>query len=100
MNPKVSMERTLTLESCFNFQPEAVMMAMATRRHGRSKCDAVDNFDTGHCPACQDPLSQTASFYFTTAKDEIKILERWGCQACKNQKDLETELPPLSSTQN
>jgi hypothetical protein len=65
-----------------------------------SKCDAVDNFDTGHCPVCQDPPTQTASFYFTTAKDEIKILERWGCHACKNQKDSETELPPLSPTQS
>ena len=49
-----------------------------------STCDAVDRYDTGHCPICQTPLTQTASFFFTTAKDEIKILERWGLHACKD----------------
>jgi len=50
-----------------------------------SKCDAVDRYDTGHCPICQTPLNQTASFFFTTSKDEIKILERWGLHACRDQ---------------
>jgi uncharacterized paraquat-inducible protein A len=44
------------------------------------KCEAVDRYDSGCCPICQTPLTERASFYFTTYKDEQKIIERWGLQ--------------------
>ena len=47
------------------------------------KCDAVDKYDSGRCPVCQAPLTERASFYFTTYKDEQKIIERWGLQPAK-----------------
>ena len=45
-----------------------------------AKCDAVDKYDSGCCPVCQAPLTEKASFYFTTYIDEQKINERWGLQ--------------------
>ncbi len=50
------------------------------------KCDAVDNFDNGHCPICGTPLNEKDCFYFTTYKDEQKILEKWGLQPCKPER--------------
>ena len=43
-----------------------------------AKCDAVDNFDSGSCPVCARPLTDQASFLFTTDKDELRILKRAG----------------------
>ncbi len=47
------------------------------------KCDAVDKYDTGECPICHTPLNEKESFYFTTYKDEQKIVERWGLHAAR-----------------
>ncbi|HEU5125050.1 MAG TPA: hypothetical protein VFW05_13425 [Verrucomicrobiae bacterium] len=47
-------------------------------------CNAVDKFDSGYCPVCRTPLTEKESFYFTTAKDEQKVLERWGLQASRD----------------
>jgi hypothetical protein len=47
------------------------------------KCDAVDKFDSGSCSVCGEPLTEKALFYFTTSKDEQKIIERWGLQPSK-----------------
>lgn len=44
------------------------------------KCNAVDKYDDGCCPICQVPLTEKASFFFTTYKDEQEIIERWGLQ--------------------
>ena len=71
----------------------AVVMVCFMRQEYRScdcqeclycpKCDAVDKYDSGSCPVCQAPLTEKASFYFTTYKDEQKIIERWGLQPSK-----------------
>lgn len=50
-----------------------------------AKCDALDPFDNGHCPVCSSTLSASASFYFTTDKDEIKILDRWGLKPSRTK---------------
>ncbi len=47
------------------------------------ECDAVDKYDDGECPICHAPLQEKQSFYFTTYKDEQKIIQRWGLQACR-----------------
>jgi hypothetical protein len=47
------------------------------------QCDAVDRYDTGECPVCHSSLTRKESFYFTTCKDEKKILEKWGIQATR-----------------
>ena len=47
------------------------------------KCDAVDKYDSGCCPVCQTLLTERASFYFTTYKDEQEIIERWGLRPCR-----------------
>ena len=48
-----------------------------------SDCDAVDKYDDGHCPICDRSLSERADFFYTTDKEEKKILERWDLRACK-----------------
>lgn len=48
-----------------------------------AKCDAVDNFDSGHCPICGAQLNERAWVYFTGYRDEQRILEKWGLQPCK-----------------
>jgi hypothetical protein len=47
------------------------------------KCDAADNYDNGHCPICSTPLTERASFYFMSYKEDRKIIERWGLHVCK-----------------
>jgi hypothetical protein len=42
------------------------------------QCDAVDKYDSGTCPVCLSPLTNKESFYYTSFKDEQKVLERWG----------------------
>jgi hypothetical protein len=49
-----------------------------------SRCDAVDKYDDGVCPVCKQGLTEKASFFFTTAKDEQKIIERWGLHRCRD----------------
>jgi hypothetical protein len=43
-----------------------------------AKCDAVDSFDSGTCTFCNQPLTESADFIFTTFKDELAILKRHG----------------------
>jgi hypothetical protein len=45
-----------------------------------ARCNAVDRFDDGNCPVCRAALTEKADFFFTTDKDEKKIIERWGLQ--------------------
>jgi hypothetical protein len=47
------------------------------------ECDAVDKYDSGKCPICQTSLVEKESFYYTTYKDEQKVIERWGLQASR-----------------
>jgi hypothetical protein len=49
------------------------------------QCDAVDKYDSGECPICHRRLQGKDSFYFTTYKDEQKIIERWGLRAAREE---------------
>ncbi len=49
------------------------------------KCDAVDKYDSGICPICQAPLVNKDSFYFTTYKDEQKIIQKWGLHPSREE---------------
>ena len=53
------------------------------------KCNAVDKYDSGLCPICQSPLTERADFYFTTYKDEQKIIEQWGLQPTQEASQLD-----------
>jgi hypothetical protein len=45
--------------------------------------DAVDCDENGSCPICAKPLANKAAFLFTMAKDEVKIIKRWGLEPSK-----------------
>ena len=47
------------------------------------QCDAVDRFDAGVCPIRHTRLFEKASFFYTTYKDEQKVIERWGLHPSK-----------------
>jgi hypothetical protein len=52
------------------------------------KCNAVDNYDNGACPVCQEKLIEKASFFYTTHKEELKIMEGFGLKPCRSAKTL------------
>ena len=54
------------------------------------KCDSVDNYDNGFCPICAAPLTEKASFYFMSYKEDRKIIERWGLHTCKETPRAQT----------
>lgn len=56
------------------------------------ECDAVDKYDSGECPICHTPLTEKDSFYYTTYKDEKKILERWGLRATRERSGSDDNL--------
>lgn len=47
------------------------------------ECDAVDKYDSGECPICHRPLHQKEPFYYTSYKDEQKIIQKWGLLASR-----------------
>jgi hypothetical protein len=59
-------------------------------------CNAVDKYDAGTCPICEVNLKEKALFYYTTYKDEKKVLERWGLQPCKERRKLAESTPHVS----
>ncbi len=50
------------------------------------KCDGIDRYDYGSCPICEAPLVQKETFFYTTYKDEQKVLKRWGLEASRASK--------------
>jgi hypothetical protein len=46
-------------------------------------CNAVDRYDEGKCPLCQTALRTKYRFFYTTDKQESKILTKWGLQPVK-----------------
>ena len=46
-------------------------------------CNAVDRYDEGKCPLCQTALKTKSRFFYTTDKQEFKVLTKWGLQPVK-----------------
>lgn len=49
-------------------------------------CNAVDNYEEGHCPKCSLPVTEKACFIYTSYKEEKNVINRWGLQIFEEAK--------------